>query len=65
MARFDIMVQTHGTVTFIVAKTDAARSWIRANMHIEDWGGSSVAVESRYLDDLLNSMSDGGLLVEN
>jgi len=62
----DFYVLGGGTLYLLQPNTDAARDWIRE--HISDEAqtlGESVAVEHRYLRDILEGIRDDGLTFEN
>ena len=62
----DFYVLGGGSVYLLQPNTDAARDWIRE--HISDEAqtlGESVAVEHRYIGDIIEGIRDDGLTIEN
>lgn len=56
----DLTVEHHGSVTLVRPETDAAREWLEE--HTDGlWHCGALAVEPRYLDDLLAGAADAGL----
>lgn len=62
----DIRVENHGTIMLVIPESDAAREWIDENVHTEGWQwiGPALAIEPRYLPELLQGASDDGLQIE-
>lgn len=56
----------HGSVVILHFESDAAKQWV--DEHIAGdamaWGRSGIAVEPRYLADILNGIVDDGLVVQ-
>lgn len=51
------------TVYLIVPASDVAKDWLKE--HVDEnamWHGNGVAVEHRYVDDILLGMAEDGLL---
>lgn len=62
---FDARVANHGSLALVHLETVAAREWVDQHVSSDaQFFGRALAVEPRYLEDLLIGMSDAGLLVE-
>jgi len=60
----DAEVSGGGTIFLVRPLTDAAREWIEENVSNESqWFGQSLAVEHRYVGDLITGMQADGLTV--
>ena len=61
----DVRVHENGSVVLLVPMTPAARAWITENVHTEPWQwlGGSLAIDWRFVPDLLDGMVDAGLTV--
>jgi len=60
----DVIVWHDGSITLVRPVSDAAEQWIAE--HVPDdapWFGPALAVEPRYVDDLIAGMRDAGLEV--
>jgi len=53
------------TVFCLTPRTDEARNWIEENVHYESYQmlRNSVAVEHRYIADIITGMMEAGLVV--
>ena len=53
------------TVFCLTPRTDEARNWIKENIHYKSYQmlGNSVAVEYRYIADIVAGMMEAGLVV--
>jgi hypothetical protein len=61
----DVRVTYHGSITLVEPVTDAAREWIDDKVCDEQtWFGGKLAVEARYVENLLWGMSEDGLEIE-
>ena len=63
MAEFT--VENHGAIFILTPHTEAGRDW--ADTHIPDDAqtvGASIAVEHRYIADIVRGIQGDGLLVE-
>lgn len=66
----DFRVQNEGSIVVLHPCNDAARSWIDANLYENSddepltWWGGGVVVEHRFVEEILNGISDAGLTVE-
>ena len=62
----DVRVEGHGSVALVRPMTVIAKEWIDGNVTLESWQwfGGAVAVDPRYLDDLLMGMMGDGLRIE-
>ena len=63
----DFRVTYHGTVTSITPLSDACREWLEENVAIEPWQrfGTSIAVEPRYVEQLAETMTEEGFVMES
>jgi hypothetical protein len=63
--RRDFTVSDHGTIFLLQPHTDAAVDWVNAYLP-EDatWFGPSVAVEHRYIRDIVAGIQADGLRVK-
>lgn len=60
----DVTVSNHGSIALVRPLTDAARDWLRDNVQDNaQYLGASLAVEPRYIDDLVAGMESAGLEV--
>ncbi len=60
----DVRIAHHGSLSMVRPLTDAARQWIDDNVGGEtSWFGGALAVEPRYLDNLIDGMESDGLVV--
>ena len=66
MDKPDFRVRFRGTITMLYPLTEACREWIDENVGAEGWQwfGSGLAVEPRYLDNLLAGLHDAGFVEE-
>lgn len=63
--RPDVLVQDHGSIILVQPETKVALCWLlNHTQHDAQWFGGALAVEPRYLSDLLTGMSEGGFVVE-
>lgn len=63
----DVRVTGGGSMYHVTPLTEAAKEWVNENVHLEDWQwlGSGFGVEWRYLDNLVEGMTDAGLTVSS
>jgi len=64
MEKPDVRVQNHGSLFLVEAVTDEAQEWI--GEHIPEdaqYFGGNLVVEHRYIDDIVNGMTEAGLIV--
>lgn len=61
----DVRVGGGGTVYTLTPMTDAGRAWIDEKIAAPDyaWLGRSLAVEHRYIADIVKGMTEDGLVV--
>lgn len=60
----DFVVENHGSICILRALTPEGREWADANLQVEDWqmwGRDGVAIEPRYVEDILAGISDAGM----
>lgn len=62
----DVLIENHGSVALFTAMTPEAHDWVEENVHVEPWQriGCSIACEPRCLDQIVEGMQEGGLVVE-
>lgn len=62
----DVTVTNEGSVFLVTPYTQDARDWISENVHTEGWQwmGQSLAIEHRFVSDLVDGMLDAGLDVQ-
>ena len=61
----DFCVQNHGSIFLLIPNTEAAKEWI--NAHIPEDAptiGPNIAVEHRYIGDIVDGIVKDGLTVE-
>ena len=65
--RADVMVTGGGTTYLFDPVTDKAKRWINRNVAGEAWQhyGGALAVEHRYIGDLMDAARRDGLVVEH
>ena len=63
---YDVRVAHSGSISLVTPLSTAAREWVRDNVETEGWQwlGGALAVEPRYVDNLLHGMEGAGLTVE-
>ena len=59
----DARVEDHGTICLVRALSDCALAWLTAHTD-GTWFGSALAVEHRYVADLVAGLRDAGFVVE-
>jgi hypothetical protein len=60
----DVTVENHGTIALLRPHTEAADAWFAD--HIGDdaqWFGNALAVEPRFVGDIIDGLADDGLAV--
>lgn len=65
MASADYTVSNEGSLFLLRANTDDSLEWLRR--HVDDeaqWMGRAVAVEHRYITDLIEQLREDGFTVE-
>jgi hypothetical protein len=61
---WDASVENHGSITLVRPLTGAAKTWLEENVQEDaQYLGSALAVEPRYVDDLVAGMTGDGLTV--
>ena len=62
----DVLIENHGSVAMFTPMTPDAHHWVEENVHVESWQriGCSIACEPRYLDQIIDGMTESGLIVE-
>jgi hypothetical protein len=62
----DFIVENHGSIFILTARTDAAKSWVEEFLpeDRQTWGPDGTAVESRYIGDIVAGIQNDGLEVE-
>ena len=62
MNSIDALVSGHGSIYLVRPMSDAANAWIDENVQGDaQWFGHSLAVEHRYILDLIDGMQASGL----
>jgi hypothetical protein len=62
----DVIVINHGSVVLLQPNTQAARDWFAEHLshpETQRWG-NSVVCEPRYVEDIVDGMTNDGLTVE-
>ena len=61
----DLLVEDHGSIALVRPVSDRGRTWLAENTETEGWQwlGEALAVEPRYVVDLLNGAVKDGLKV--
>lgn len=59
----DIRFIYEGTVTVLVADTDAGREWIEDNIQYEDWQllGGALVIQTKFAEAIMAGAADDGL----
>jgi hypothetical protein len=61
----DFTVENHGTIFLLIPETDAARTWVEANLPDDALTfGRGVVVEHRYIADIVAGIQGDGLEVK-
>ena len=65
MGKPDISTSDEGTIFRLTPNTQAGKEWVKDNLILEDYQklGDSVAVEARYIVDIIEGAREDGLLV--
>jgi hypothetical protein len=61
----DVMIENHGSLYLVHGQSDAGKEWM--NEHLPEDAqrmGDAVAVEHRYMENIVYGMRGDGLLVE-
>jgi len=53
-----------GTIALVTPLSDEAKAWVEDNIRDALWFGRGIAVEPRYLNNLLEGMCGDGLVIE-
>jgi hypothetical protein len=62
MKSIDALVSGHGSIYLVRPVSEAAETWIDDNVQDDaQWFGHSLAVEHRYILDLIDGMQASGL----
>jgi len=62
----DVRIENHGSLFLVRPQNSTAREWIDDNVSVDgpwQWFGGALAVEGRYVVDLVNGMRQDGLVV--
>ena len=64
--RPDFTLDNEGSIFLLTPNNKRASSWITKNVQVESWQrfGKGVAVDQRYVDDLVNGIQEAGFVVE-
>jgi hypothetical protein len=61
----DVHVQHEGTISLFHLQNEEAKGWVETHVVGEtSWFGQALAVEHRYVLDLIQGMQEDGLIVE-
>lgn len=65
MAKQDVRLQFEGSMVLFHLLTRRAHSWVRDNVDTDNvsFFGQALAVESRYVDTLVEGMRETGLII--
>jgi hypothetical protein len=62
--KYDVTVENHGSIFLVRPLTDAAKTWIKENVDPEaQYHGDALAVEHKYIQDIVDGMIENGLMV--
>ncbi len=62
----DYTVEDHGSLFLVRCETDAAYDHLRAHTGDEaQWLGRGLAVDHRYIEDVVTALEDAGFVVAN
>jgi len=63
----DFTVENHGTIFLVRPLTAEARAWLDSNVVAEpyQWFGPALAVEHRYIENLVEGMTAEGFEVDD
>lgn len=61
----DFFIQNHGSIIILTPTSDAGRSWVADHIpeDAQRWGRSSVVVEPRYIDPIIDGINSNGLSI--
>jgi hypothetical protein len=59
----DIHTENHGSIWLLRPVSDAGRNWLAEHLDDAQWFGGAVAVEPRYVEDIVEGASLDGLEV--
>lgn len=60
----DFLLVDNGSVVLLTPLSKAAKQWIEENISDDStWFGRSLAIEPRYVDDILNGITNSNLEV--
>lgn len=65
--QIDFSVLNEGTIAVVTPKTQEAKNWLIENVAINEetqWWGPGIVVEHRFLDDLLQGITNDGLTIK-
>lgn len=65
LTEFDFELQNEGSLVILHPLNDAAGEWIDEHLYTEQtqWWGGGIVIEPRYVEDILDGISDVGLTV--
>ena len=59
---FDFSVESHGSIYLVLPSSQPARAWLQENVQADSqWICGALAVEHRFIGDLLGGMNEAGL----
>lgn len=60
----DFTIENHGSIFLLRPNTVVAREWIVQNIQPDaQWYGDAVAVEHRYIDDIIDGITNAGMTI--
>ena len=60
---YDFEVENHSSIYLLRPLTAGAHEWVEGNLNECNWFGSAIAVEHRYIADIVNGIKSDGLTV--
>jgi hypothetical protein len=63
--RADFTVSGHGSLYLLEPHTDAAKAWLNKQVHHGpyQWFGNALAIEHRYIGEIVQILQDEGFVV--
>lgn len=56
----DVIVQGHGSIVLLWPRTNTAKAWFDENVKVEQTWGEGIAVDPRYVSDIISALEDDG-----
>jgi hypothetical protein len=62
----DFRIMHHGTISTVTPLTNRCKAWLDEKVEAEGWQwfGDQLAVEPRYVDQVVEGMIEDGLMIE-